>query len=140
MSLDVEKLTQVVESLGCAIKKVGFRELYVMMPINFPWYGKGYVQHCDNSRIIAAATLTIGTWDWTDAWTIPDIHIENGKPLGIEMRRKGLYIAGGTLRSFNYEELADWLTEKIGEVSNKAKEFHKMVLTLEREKCLNNLS
>ena len=129
MNLDIEKLKQVVESLGCEMKRVGFRELYVMLPANFPWYGKDNVQECDNSRIIAAATLSIGTWDWTDAvWPMPDIHIEHGKPLGIVMRKNGLHSAGSTLRNFSYEQIADWLQKKIGEVSEKAKECRKLML------------
>lgn len=138
MSLTVEKLTQLVKSLGCNLKimETGY---YVMLPINFPWYGKTKPHECDNSRIIAYATNAYGPMQWMDVWANVDIRKNplNDKPLGIMMRSGGTSEA--TLRDFDEEELTAWLEKKIGEVSQKAKEYHKMVLTLEREKCLNNL-
>lgn len=132
MSLDVEKLTHIVESLGGAVKR-GETGVYIMLPINFPWYGKTTARICDNSRIIAYATTAFGSFRWMDAWPVPDIRKNlNGKPLGIEMRRNGVCLTE-TLRGFSDEELTAWLERKIGEVSQKAKEYHKLALTLERE-------
>lgn len=136
--MDTVKLKHLVEALGCGVKREG-TGYYVMLPINFPWYGKPNKPHeCDNSRIIAYATTAFGRFEWMDAWTIPDIRKNplNDKPLGIEMRRNGHYLTE-TLQSFNEEELAAWFEKKIGEVSQKAKEYHKMVLTLERENLEN---
>lgn len=130
--MDTVKLKHLVESLGCNVKRenTGY---FIMLPINFPWYGKlNKPRECDNSRIIAYATTAFGTFKWMDAWTIPDIRKNplNGKPFGVEMRKDAHFLIE-TLRSFNEEELAAWLERKIGEVSQKTKEYHKLALTLE---------
>lgn len=132
--MDTVKLKHLVESLGGNVKREN-TGIYVMLPINFPWYGKTSAAHiCDNSRIIAYATTAFGSFRWMEAWTVPGIRTEwmSGKPLGVEMRKDDHFFTE-TLRSFNEEELAAWLEKKIGEVSQKTKEYHKMVLTLERE-------
>jgi hypothetical protein len=136
--MDTVKLKHIVESLGGNVKRVN-TGVYIMLPISFPWYGKQQAHSCDNSRIIAYASL-LGSFQWMDVWANVGIRTDEvtGKPLGIMLRAGGTSVA--TLRDFDDEALTAWLEKKIGEVSNKAKEYHKMVLTLEREKCLNNLS
>ena len=138
--MNAEKMTQLVESLGCSVKHLDPSGYYVMLPMSFPWYGKTKPRECDNSRIIAYATTAYGSVKWMDVWAKVDIRKDpnSDRPLGIMLRSGGTSVA--TLRDFDTEELIAWFEKKIGEVSNKAKEYHKMVLTLEREKCLNNLS
>ena len=124
------ELKQIVESVGCEMKQycTGF---FIMLPIKFPWYGKQHDEHeCDNSRIIAQVTNAFGTVKWLDAWTVPTINADesNGKALALKMRKIGCYPMY-LLQDFDSEELTDWLQSKIGEVSEKAKECRKLMIT-----------
>ena len=128
--MNIEKLKQIVESVGCEMKQycTGF---FIMLPIKFPWYGKNSDEHeCENSRIIAQVTNVRGSVKWLDTWTVPTINADesNGKALAIKMRKIGrcpMYM----LQDFDSEELTAWLKKKIEEVSMKAKEASKMALT-----------
>ena len=128
--MDIEKLQQIVESVGCEMKQYS-TWFFIMLPINFPWYGKNSNEHeCENSRIIAQVTNVHGSVMWLDAWTVPTINADesNGKALAIKMRKIGCYPMY-LLQDFDSEELTAWLQKKIEEVSMKAKEASKMAYT-----------
>lgn len=128
MDLNVDRLKEVLKTVGCEVHEQG-AEYYIMLPDNFPWYGEHDRHERNNSRIVAEVTLSFGDWKWTEAWPWCDIHTYNDEPLGIMMRR-GLVYTGALneLNDSNYEEIAAWLTKKIGEVSKVAKKYRKMLL------------
>lgn len=123
MGLNFDRLKEVLKSVGCEVQEQS-REYYIMLPDNFPWYGNTDKLERNNSRIVAEVALTDDDWKWTEAWPWPDIRTWNDEPLGIEMRR-GLVYTGALneLNDSNYEEIAAWLTKKIGEVSKVAEEI-----------------
>lgn len=123
MDLNVDRLKEVLKSVGCEVQEQS-REYYIMLPDNFPWYGNTDKHERNNNRIVAEVALTHDDWKWTEAWPWPDIRTWNDEPLGIEMRR-GLVYTGALneLNDSNYEEIAAWLTKKIGEVSKVAEEI-----------------
>lgn len=130
MDLNVDRLTEVLKTVGCEIIVQG-NEYYVMLPDNFPWYSGDNIKDRNSSRIVATITLSWGEWKWTDAWPTPAINVWNNEPFGIEMR-KGCVAASSRaldeLRDFNYEQIAAWLQNKIGEVGRMAKEFRKKLI------------
>lgn len=128
MDLNVDRLKEVLKSVGCEISDQS-SEYYIMLPDNFPWYGEHDRHERNNSRIVAAASCSYGDWKWSEAWPWPDIRTWNDEPLGIEMRR-GLVYTGALneLNDSNYEQIAAWLQNKIGEVSRVAKKYRKMLL------------
>lgn len=130
MDLNVDRLKEVLKSVGCEGKQQGC-DLYIMLPDNFPWYGGGDKHESENSRIIASVTLSWGDWKFSDAWPMPDIRSWNDEPLGIEMRKGPLGMSTGALNAlneFNYKQITSWLQNKIGEVAKKAKEYRRMLL------------
>ena len=130
MGLNVEKLKAVLKSVGCEGKQAG-TELYVMMPDNFPWYGDNDMHERSNSRIVATVSLSFGFWEFTEVWPTPDIRMWEGEPLGVEMRRglvQNRNDAISELKNLDYEQLAAWLTNKIGEISKKTKAYRKLAL------------
>lgn len=129
MDLNVDRLKEVLKSVGCEIIGQG-REYYIMLPDNFPWYGDN-VKDRNNSRIIASVKLSWGEWKWTDAWPTPSINVWNNEPFGVEMRTGPLGMSTGALNELNdsnYEQIASWHQNKIGEVSRVAKKFRQMEL------------
>ena len=127
--MKMTELKQIVESVGCEMNQycTGF---FIMLPIKFPWYGKQHDEHeCENSRIIAQVTNVRGSVKWLDAWTVPTIIADesNGKALDLKMRKMGRCFA--YMQDFDSEELTDWLQSKIEEVSEKAKELRKLMIT-----------
>ena len=127
MDLNVDRLIEAIRSVGCDAKQQG-TEYYIMMPGNFPWYGDKDVHEIENSRIIASISVS---GKWSDAWPMPDIRIWENEPLGVEMRKGPLGCRSGALdalSNFNYEQVTNWLHNKICEVSNKAKEYRRMLL------------
>jgi hypothetical protein len=128
VDLNVDRLKEVLKSVGCEVQEQS-TEYYIMLPDNFPWYGDHDKHERNNSRIVAEVSCSFGDWKWTEAWPWPDIRTWNDEPLGIEMRR-GLVYTGALneLNDSNYEEIANWLQNKIGEVSRVAKKFRKMEL------------
>lgn len=130
MDLNVDRLKEVLNSVGCEGKQQG-SDLYIMLPANFPWYGGGDKPESENSRIIASVTLSRGDWKFSDAWPMPDISSFQDEPLGVVMTKDPLGMSTGALNAlndFNYEEIANWLQNKIGEVSKMSKEFRKREL------------
>lgn len=133
--MKMTELKQIVESLGCEMKEYSTGH-FIMLPIEFPWYGKHSDDgECENSRIIAQVVEMPGSSrahvldsvKWVDVWTVPEIVFDpsNGvKPLGLKMKKKSRGFAY-TLQDFDSEELTAWLEKKIGEVSEKAKEYYK---------------
>lgn len=128
MDLNVDRLKEVLKSVGCEISEQS-NEYYIMLPDNFPWYGENDKYERNNSRIVAEVSCSFGDWKWTEAWPCCDINTYNDEPLGIIMRR-GLVYTGALneLNDSNYEEIANWLQNKIGEVSRVAKKYRKMLL------------
>ena len=130
MDLNVERLKEVLKSVGCD-SKVSGTEMYVLMPDNFPWYGGNDKHETENSRIIATVTLSWGDWKWTDAWPMPLIRTWDDEPLGVEMRKGPPGTSNGALNElndFNYDEIANWLQNKIGEISKMTKEYRRKLL------------
>ena len=127
MDLNVDRLIEAIKSVGCDAKQQG-TEYYIMMPDNFPWYGENGKHESENSRIIAAISVS---GKWNDAWPRPDIRTWNDEPLGVEMRKGPLGCSNGALdalSNFNYEQVTNWLHNKIGEVSKMAKEYRRRLL------------
>ena len=127
MDLNVDRLIEAIKSVGCDAKQQG-TEYYIMMPDNFPWYGENDPHESENSRIIAAISVS---GKWNDAWPRPDIRTWNDEPLGVEMRKGPLGCSNGALdalSNFNYEQVTNWLHNKIGEVSKMAKEYRRRLL------------
>ena len=124
--MDIEKLQQTVESVGCTLRN-SFKATYmIMLPDRFPWYGADFDKIRTNSQIIARVEIYSQGCKWK-VWSVPSINIRLNTP-GIEMvendSREALL-----LKNFSYEQLAAWLVEKIGEVSKKAKECRKLMIT-----------
>ncbi len=64
--MKMSELKQIVESLGCEMKYYS-SWIFIMLLIEFPWYGKQHDEHeCDNSRIIAQVTNAFGPVKWLD--------------------------------------------------------------------------
>lgn len=127
MDLNVDRLIEAIKSVGCDAKLSG-TEYYIMMPSNFPWYGCKDVRDIENSRIVAAISVS---GKWSDAWPMPLIKTWNDEPLGIEMRKGTLGCRSGALdalSNFNYEQVTNWLHNKIGELSKVTKEYRRMLL------------
>lgn len=127
MDLNVDRLIEAIKSVGCDAKQQG-TEYYIMMPDNFPWYGENDKHESENSRIVAAVSVS---GKWNDAWPMPDIRTWNDEPLGVEMRKGPLGCSNGALdalSNFNYEQVTNWLHNKIGEVSKMAKEYRRKLL------------
>ena len=114
--MDIEKLEQTVESVGCTLRiPVEIRTTcLILLPDSFPWYGADMSEtKRKNSRIVARVEINSHSCRWK-TWSEPVINVCQDKPLGIEMRE--------------YEQIAAWLVEKIGEVSKKAKEYRKLMI------------
>ena len=130
--MDIEKLQQTVESVGCTLR-ISFRSeiettYCILLPDSFPWYGIDFDEtRRKNSRIVARVAYTDYGCKWK-TWSEPVINVCQDKPLGIEMRENDSRDAL-LLKDFSYEQIAAWLVEKIGEVSAKAKECRKLMLT-----------
>lgn len=129
--MDIEKLKQAVESVGCtlrtSIQTENMSTYCIMLPDRFPWYGAGFNEdRRKNSRIIARVELNGYDYKWR-VWSDPSINMCLNRPLGIEMvendSREALL-----LKNFSYEQIAAWLQSKIGEVSEKAKECRKLMI------------
>ena len=129
--MDIKKLQQTVESVGCtlrtSIQTESMSTYCIMLPDRFPWYGADFDEvRRKNSRIIARVEIRSYGWAWK-VWSEPVINMCLNRPLGIEMleddSREALL-----LKNFNYKQIAVWLQEKIGEVSEKAKECRKMMI------------
>ena len=124
--MGIEKLKQAVESVGCTLRN-SFKATYmIMLPDRFPWYGADFDKIRKNSQIIARVEIHSQGCKWK-VWSVPSINIRLNTP-GIEMvendSREALL-----LKNFSYEQIATWLEEKIGEVSKKAKECRKLMIT-----------
>lgn len=130
MSLQSEEIIAAVESIGCSVVLSRGDMYYILLPDNFPWYGNNVNVH-KNSRIIASITWEQGEWKWNDAWPTPYIRIENGEPLGVELRKGSICACAdalNALRKCNYEQLVTWFQNKIDEVSKMTKEYRRKVL------------
>ena len=124
--MDIEKLEQAVESVGCALRN-SFNSTYIiMLPDRFPWYGEDFDKIRKNSQIIARVEIHSHSCKWM-VWPEPVINVCQDKPLGIEMRENDSGEAL-SLKDFSYEQIATWLQSKIGEVSAKAKECRKLMI------------
>ena len=98
-----------------------------MLPDSFPWYGADMSEtKRKNSRIVARVEIHSHSCKWK-VWSRPDINVCVNEPLGIEMQENDSRDAL-LLKSFSYEQIAAWLVEKIGEVSEKAKELRKLMI------------
>ena len=134
MNFDIEKLKQAVESEGCTLIKSLQSETVIicciMLPDSFPWTGGDFdVVRRKNSRIIARVTMTSHSCKWM-VWPEPEIIFCLNKPLGIEMHENdSVREVRDVLKKYSYEQIAAWLVEKIGEVSKKAKECRKLMIT-----------
>lgn len=125
--MDIEKLEQAVESVGCALHISDISIACIMLPDSFPWFGADISEtRRKNSRIIARVTLNGYGCEWK-VWAKPVINMWLNQPLGIEMRENDSREAL-LLKNFSYEQIAAWLQSKIGEVSEKAKEYRKMMI------------
>ena len=132
MNLVIEKLKQTVESVGCTLHipfRLEIRTIcLILLPDSFPWYDKDFDENKGkNSRIIACVVCTDHGCKWK-TWSEPVINVCQDKPLGIQMRENDSCDAL-LLKNFSYEQIAAWLQSKIGEVSAKAKECRKLMLT-----------
>lgn len=134
MDLNVDRLKEVLKSVGCEVQEQR-AEYYIMLPDNFPWCGNEDSHERNNSRIVAEVACSFGDWKWTEAWPCCDIQTWNDEPTGIMMRRGSAYTGAlNELNDSNYEQLAAWLQNKIGEVSRVAKEYRKMLLEYQSKK------
>lgn len=130
--MDIEKLKQTVESVGCTLHKStdGVITLYcIMLPDSFPWTGGDFdIVRRKNSRIIARVTMTTCGCEWM-VWPEPVIIFCLNKPLGIEMHENdSVREVRDVLKKYSYEQIAAWLQTKIEEVSEKAKECRKLMI------------
>lgn len=130
--MDIEKLQQTVESVGCTLYKSTIAEVittcYIMLPDSFPWYGADLSEtERKNSRIVARVEIHSHSCKWK-TWPKPVINVCVNEILGIEMQENDSCDAL-LLKNFSYEQIAAWLVEKIGEVSKKAKELRKLMIT-----------
>ena len=129
--MDIEKLEQTVESVGCTLH-IPFRleirtTCLILLPDNFPWYGADMSEtKRKNSRIVARVEINSHSCRWK-TWSEPVINVCQDKPLGIEMRENDSRDAL-LLKDFSYEQIAAWLQSKIDEVSAKAKECRKLMI------------
>lgn len=134
--MDIEKLQQTVESVGCTLH-IPFRleigtTCLILLPDNFPWYGADMSEtKRKNSRIVARVEINSHSCKWK-TWSEPVINVCQDKPLGIEMRENDSRDAL-LLKDFSYEQIAAWLQSKIGEVSKKAKECRKLMIAYQRK-------
>ena len=129
--MDIEKLEQTVESVGCTLHKSTLAGVItsccIMLPDSFPWYGADMSEtKRKNSRIVARVEIHSHSCKWK-TWSRPDINVCVNEPLGIEMLEDDS-LQALLLKSFSYEQIATWLVEKIGEVSEKAKELRKLMI------------
>ena len=98
-----------------------------MLPDSFPWYGADKSEtRRKNSRIVVRVDIHSQGCKWK-VWSKPVINVWQDKPLGIEMHENDSHDAL-LLKDFSYEQIATWLVEKIGEVSEKAKECRKLMI------------
>ena len=98
-----------------------------MLPDSFPWYGADKSEtRRKNSRIVVRVDIHSQDCKWK-VWSKPVINVWQDKPLGIEMHENDSHDAL-LLKDFSYEQIATWLVEKIGEVSEKAKECRKLMI------------
>lgn len=136
MSVDIKKLKQAVESEGCTLFKSfqsGKLIYCIMLPDSFPWYGVDFdKERIKQSRIIARIEISNQDCIWT-VWSKPVIRTcTNKPPLGIEMVDDGSR-EEPLLKNYSYEQIAAWLQTKIEEVSKKAKELRKLMITYRSE-------
>ena len=129
--MDIEKLEQTVESVGCTLHKSTLAGVItsccIMLPDSFPWYGADWSEtKRKNSRIVARVEIYSHSCKWK-TWSRPDINVCVNEPLGIEMLENDSRDAL-LLKDFSYEQIATWLQSKIGEVSKKAKELRKLMI------------
>ena len=128
--MDIEKLQQTVESVGCTLHKSTIAGVIttccIMLPDSFPWYGDDFRGRRKDSRIVARAEIHSQDCKWK-TWSKPVINICQNEPLGIEMHENDSRDAL-LLKNSSYEQIAAWLVEKIGEVSEKAKECRKLMI------------
>lgn len=129
--MDIEKLQQTVESVGCTLHKStiagDITTCCIMLPDSFPWYGIDFDENRRKySRIVARVEIHSQGCKWK-TWSKPVINVCVNEILGIEMHENDSRDAL-LLKSFSYEQIAAWLVEKIGEVSAKAKECRKLMI------------
>lgn len=129
--MDIEKLQQTVESVGCTLHKSTIagviKTCCIMLPDSFPWYGVDWSEtKRKNSRIVARVEIYSHSCEWR-TWSKPVIKVYLNEPLGIEMQENDSRDAL-LLKDFSYEQIATWLQSKIGEVSEKAKELRKLMI------------
>lgn len=130
--MDIEKLQQTVESVGCTLYKSTIdgviTSCFIMLPDRFPWYGADVSEiKRRNSRIVARIEIHSQGCKWK-TWSKPVINVCVNELLGIEMHENDSHDAL-LLKNSSYEQIAAWLVEKIGEVSEKAKECRKLMIT-----------
>ena len=128
--MDIEKLKQAVESVGCTLHKSTIDGVIttccIMLPDRFPWYGADFaLARRKNSQIIARVEIHSQGCKWK-VWSRPSINNRPNMP-GIEMVENGSH-EETLLKNYSYEQIAAWLEEKIGEVSEKAKECRKLMI------------
>lgn len=129
--MDIEKLQQTVESVGCTLHKSTIAGVIttccIMLPDSFPWYGADKSEtKRKNSRIVARVEIRNHSCKWK-TWSKPVINVYVNELLGIEMHENDSHDAL-LLKNSSYEQIAAWLVEKIGEVSEKAKECRKLMI------------
>ena len=129
--MDIKKLQQTVESVGCTLRipfqTESMSTYCIMLPDRFPWHGGDFYENIrKNSRIIASVEIRSQGCKWR-VWSKPYIIICLNKPLGIEMRENDSREAL-LLKNFSYKQIAVWLQSKIREVSEKAKECRKLMI------------
>ena len=113
--MDIEKLQQTVESVGCTLR-IPFRleirtTCLILLPDSFPWYGADMSEtKRKNSRIVACVVFTDYGCKWK-TWSEPVINVCQDKPLGIEMQENDSRDAL-LLKDFSYEQIAAWLQSK----------------------------
>ena len=128
--MDIEKLQQTVESVGCTLHKSTIagviKTCCIMLPDSFPWYGADMSEtKRKNSRIVARVEIHSHSCKWK-VWSKPVIKGLD-ELLGIEMLEDDS-LQALLLKDFSYEQIATWLQSKIGEVSKKAKESRKLMI------------
>lgn len=129
--MDIEKLEQAVESVGCTLHKSTIAEVIttccIMLPDSFPWYGIDFDENRRKySRIVARVEIHGQGCKWK-TWSKPVINVYVNEILGIEMHENDSRDAL-LLKNSSYEQIAAWLVKKIGEVSKKAKECRKLMI------------
>ena len=136
--MDIEKLQQTVESVGCTLHKSTLagviKTCCIMLPDSFPWYGADWSEtKRKNSRIVARVEIHSHSCKWK-VWSKPVINVYSNEPLGIEMLEDDS-LQALLLKDFSYEQIATWLQSKIGEVSKKAKELRKLMIAYQSKEC-----